>query len=100
MKTTKDLISIDNVFVKDIFNIKQEDRKKLVDEGVEVFFQQAKIGALILNVSVDSFIDKHLFRLEQLLEDARLKENYEETYYYKMEIGKSNLTFFYSKIYL
>ena len=82
MKTTKDLISIDNVFVKDIFNIKQEDRKKLVDEGVEVFFQQAKIGALILNVSVDSFIDKHLFRLEQLLEDARLKENYEETYYY------------------
>lgn len=81
MKTAKDLISIDEVFVKDIFSLPVEDRKKLIEEGVDVFFQQAKIGALVLNISLDAFIDKHLFRLEKLLDEARLRENYEETYY-------------------
>lgn len=75
-------LSINDVDIKDIFNHPIEDRKKLVEEGVELFLQQTKIGALILNCSVESYMDRHLMLLETEMEKHRQNEEYEIVWYY------------------
>jgi len=75
-------LTIQDVDVKDIFNYNIEDRKKLVEEGVELFLQQTKIGALILNCSVEQYMDRHLMLLETEMEKARNNEEYEIVWYY------------------
>lgn len=75
-------LTIQDVDVKDIFNLPIEDRKELVRQGVDLFLQQSKIGALVLNTSLDAYIDRHLMILEADMEREQKNENYEMVWYY------------------
>lgn len=75
-------LTIQDVDVKDIFNYPVDERKELVNQGVELFIQQSKMGALILNCSVENYMDRHLMLLETEMEKEQKNENYEMVWYY------------------
>jgi hypothetical protein len=71
----------EDIDVSDLFKLSLEDRKMVVEKGLELFIEQSRIGALILEVSVDTFMDKALWRIELELEKAKAQENYELVWY-------------------
>lgn len=71
----------EDIDVSDLFKLSLEDRKMIVEKGLELFIEQSRIGALILEVSVDTFMDKALWRIELELEKAKAQENYELVWY-------------------
>lgn len=75
-------LSINEVDVKDIFNYPIEERKTLIKQGVDLFIQQSKIGALVVNCSLDEYMDRHLMMLEREMEIEKKNENYEMVWYY------------------
>ena len=75
------MLDFDDVDVSDLFKISLEDRKMILEQGINLFIEQARIGALVLNVSVDTFLDKALDRVDLALEKAKENENYELVWY-------------------
>jgi hypothetical protein len=71
----------EDIDVSDLFKLSLEDRKMIVEKGLELFIEQSRIGALILEVSVDTFMDKALWRIELELDKAKAQENYELVWY-------------------
>lgn len=71
----------EDIDVSDLFKLSLEDRKMIVEKGLELFIEQSRIGALILEVSVDTFMDKALWRIELELDKAQAQENYELVWY-------------------
>jgi hypothetical protein len=75
------MLDFDDVDVSDLFKISLEERKMILEQGINLFIEQARIGALVLNVSVDTFLDKALDRVDLALEKAKENENYELVWY-------------------
>ena len=75
-------LTIQDIDVSELFKLPIESRKELVKQGVDLFYQQSKIGALVLNTSLDTHIDRSLITLELEMEKEQKKENYEMVWYY------------------
>jgi len=71
----------EDIDVGELFNLSLDDRKMIVEKGIELFVEQSRVGALILEVSVDTFMDRALWRIELELEKAKTQENYELVWY-------------------
>ena len=71
-----------DIDVSELFKLPIESRRELVKQGVDLFYQQSKIGALVLNTSLDTHIDRSLITLELEMEKEQKKENYEMVWYY------------------
>lgn len=74
-----DLIDIE---IKDLFKYSLEERKTFVELGVKTFMARCDVGAAVIGVELNDFIDKALNSVERQIEKATEEENYELVWYF------------------
>lgn len=71
----------EDIDVSDLFKLSLDERKMVLEKGIEYFIEQSRIGAIITETSYDTFLDRALWGVEIELERAKEQENYELVWY-------------------
>jgi hypothetical protein len=68
---------------KDLFNLNLEDRKDVVDQGVDLLLMQVKLLSNRTEQTFSKVLNDVMFSIEKNKEEALNTENYELVWYYE-----------------
>ena len=81
---------IDDIEVGELMKLPVEDRKKLIDFGVDMLFQQVIITGQITDRHPSNVMNETLFNIEEQIKEHTEKENFELCYYFTEIFWEAN----------
>lgn len=84
------IIDYTEVEVEEFFNLPIEDRKKVIELGVDVLFQQILITAQIGNILPSQLLNNTLVSMENQIKYHTENDNFELCYYFTEVFWETN----------
>ena len=84
------IIDYEDVEVEEFFNLSLEDRKKVIEMGVDVLFQQIIITAQMVNMLPSQLLNNTLFSIEEQIKYHTENDNFELCYYFTEIFWEAN----------
>ena len=82
--------NVEDVEVGELFNLPIEDRKKVIEAGVDVLFQQIIITAQMTDILPSKLLNNTLANIEEQIKYHTEKDNYEMCYYFTEIFWEAN----------
>ena len=74
----------------ELFNLSVEDRKKVIDSGVDVLFQSVIITAQMTDILPSKLLNNTLANIEEQIKHHQENDNYEMCYYFTEVFWEAN----------
>jgi hypothetical protein len=74
----------------ELFNLSVEDRKKVIDSGVDVLFQSILITAQMTDILPSKLLNNTLVNIEEQIKHHQENDNYEMCYYFTEVFWEAN----------
>jgi hypothetical protein len=74
----------------ELFNLSVEDRKKVIDSGVDVLFQSVIITAQMTEILPSKLLNDTLANIEEQIKHHQENDNYEMCYYFTEVFWEAN----------
>jgi hypothetical protein len=84
------IIDYTEIEVEEFFNLPIEDRKKVIELGVDVLFQQILITAQIGNMLPSQLLNNTLVSMENQIKYHTENDNFELAYYFTEVFWETN----------
>lgn len=81
---------INEVEAGELFNLSVEDRKKVIDVGVDMLFQQILLTAQITEVLPSQLLNNTLANIEEQIKYHTENDNFELCYYFTEVFWETN----------
>ena len=81
---------IENLEDGQLFNLSIEDRKKVIDTGVDVLFQSVMLTAQMTEVLPSKLLNDTLANIEEQIKHHQENDNYEMCYYFTEVFWEAN----------
>lgn len=81
---------LDDIEAGELMKLPVEDRKKLIDFGVDMLFQQVIITSQLTDKPASSIMNETLFNIEEQIKEHTEKENFELCYYFTEIFWEAN----------
>ena len=82
--------NIEDIEVGELFNLSIEDRKKVIEAGVDVLFQQIIITAQMTDILPSQLLNNTLANIEEQIKYHTENDNYEMCYYFTEIFWEAN----------
>jgi hypothetical protein len=74
---------LNELHTKDLFNLNLEERKDVVDQGVDLLLMQVKLLSNRTDLTFSKVLNDVMFNIDKNKEEALNTENYELVWYYE-----------------
>jgi len=81
---------LDDIEAGELMKLPVEDRKKLIDFGVDMLFQQVIITAQLTDRHPSNVMNETLFNIEEQIKEHTEQENFELCYYFTEIFWEAN----------
>jgi len=81
---------VEDLEVGELFNLSVEDRKKVIDVGVDVLFQQIMITAQMTDMKPSVLMNGTLHNIEEQIKHHQENDNFELCYYFTEVFWETN----------
>jgi transcriptional accessory protein Tex/SPT6 len=81
---------VNEVEAGELFNLPVEDRKKVIDAGVDMLFQQILLTAQITDVLPSQLLNNTLANMEEQIKYHTENDNFELCYYFTEVFWETN----------
>ena len=81
---------VENLEAGQLFNLSVEDRKKVIDVGVDVLFQQIMITAQMTDTLPSVLMNGTLHSIEEQIKHHQENDNFELCYYFTEVFWETN----------
>ena len=81
---------IENLEDGQLFHLSIEDRKKVIDTGVDVLFQSVMLTAQMTEVLPSQLLNNTLANIEEQIKHHQENDNYEMCYYFTEVFWEAN----------
>jgi hypothetical protein len=82
--------NIEDIEVGELFNLPIEDRKKVIEAGVDVLFQQIIITSQMTDILPSQLLNNTLANIEEQIKHHTENDNYEMCYYFTEIFWEAN----------
>lgn len=81
---------LDDIEAGELLKLPVEQRKQLIEFGVDMLFQQVMITSQITDRPVSKIMNETLFNIEEQIKEHTEKENFELCYYFTEIFWEAN----------
>lgn len=81
---------VEDLEVDELFNLSVEDRKKVIDVGVDLLFQQIMITSQMNDIKPSVLMNGTLHSIEQQIKEHKENDNFELCYYFTEVFWETN----------
>jgi len=82
--------NVEDIEVGELFNLSIEDRKRVIQAGVDVLFQEIIITAQMTDILPSQLLNNTLANIEQQIKYHTENDNYEMCYYFTEVFWEAN----------
>ncbi len=82
--------NVEDIEVGELFNLSIEDRKRVIEAGVDVLFQEIIITAQMTDILPSQLLNNTLANIEQQIKYHTENDNYEMCYYFTEVFWEAN----------
>jgi hypothetical protein len=82
--------NVEDIEVGELFNLSVEDRKRVIQAGVDVLFQEIIITAQMTDILPSQLLNNTLANIEQQIKYHTENDNYEMCYYFTEVFWEAN----------